>query len=599
MNNEFIPKGMEIIKQAVIADNAENYEQALALYKSGLSYFMTGIKYLKNDVQKESVKERMQTYMKRAEEIKVSLATQKGVNDKKAITEGGSSHDTKETGQSFVEFAIELRNTKTIDRAPVTEAIITVLGLKQGTLTIETTDERGAKRVRGYCKVTGLEAGEVAKIAGLLAKWPTESDIETAVKEKLNDPKLEVSVFEIHNTKEKMDPEQEKLEQALSSAILTTKPNVKWEDVAGLEGAKALLKEAVILPIKFPQLFTGKRQPWRGILLYGPPGTGKSYLAQAVATEFGAAMDGADCTFMSVSSSDLVSKFQGESERLVKSLFQMARAKKPTIVFIDEIDSLCSARGEGENESARRIKTEFLVQMQGVGNNNDGVLVLGATNVPWEIDPAMRRRFQKRVYISLPDARARSRVFEVHVGSTPNSLTQQDFVTLGQQTEGFSGSDIQTVVRDALFEPIRVLQVATHFKKVPDPDATPTYFNWVTNKVADPTGNQPFLLEQVLKPCSPKDPNKICTTDSSLTAFYDVLFTCLPDMPFLWMPCSPGDPAKTCTEMDMMSVPSKLLKAMDITMQAFQNVLANAKASVAPEDLKKQVEWTEQFGQEG
>jgi vacuolar protein-sorting-associated protein 4 len=104
------------------------------------------------------------------------------------------------------------------------------------------------------------------------------------------------------------DPEIKKLRGALTGAILSEKPNVKWDDVAGLEGAKASLKEAVILPIKFPHLFTGKRTPWRGILLYGPPGTGKSYLAKAVATE-------AKSTFFSVSSSDLVSKWQGDSER--------------------------------------------------------------------------------------------------------------------------------------------------------------------------------------------------------------------------------------------------------------------------------------------
>lgn len=110
------------------------------------------------------------------------------------------------------------------------------------------------------------------------------------------------------------DPEVKKLRAGLSGAILTEKPNVKWDDVAGLEGAKAALKEAVILPIKFPHLFTGKRTPWRGILLYGPPGTGKSYLAKAVATE-------AKSTFFSVSSSDLVSKWQGDSERYLDHFF--------------------------------------------------------------------------------------------------------------------------------------------------------------------------------------------------------------------------------------------------------------------------------------
>lgn len=124
-------------------------------------------------------------------------------------------------------------------------------------------------------------------------------------------------------------------------------------------------------------------------------------MAKACATE-------AEATFFSVSSADLVSKWLGESERLVKQLFKMARENKPAIIFIDEVDSLCGSRNEGENETSRRIKTEFLVQMAGVGNDMDGVLVLGATNVPWELDPAIRRRFEKRIYIPLPEVHART-----------------------------------------------------------------------------------------------------------------------------------------------------------------------------------------------
>lgn len=156
------------------------------------------------------------------------------------------------------------------------------------------------------------------------------------------------------------DKERKKLMSQLEDAVVIENPDIKWSDVAGLEGAKEALKEAVILPIKFPHLFTGKRKPWRGILLFGPPGTGKSYLAKAVATEAN------NSTFFSVSSSNLVSKWLGESEKLVKNLFVMARKQKPSIIFIDEIDSLCSSRSDNESESARRIKTEFLVQMQGI-----------------------------------------------------------------------------------------------------------------------------------------------------------------------------------------------------------------------------------------
>lgn len=261
---------------------------------------------------------------------------------------------------------------------------------------------------------------------------------------------------------EGVDAETKKLRSGLSNVILSERPNVSWDDVAGLSTAKDALKEAVILPIKFPQLFTGKRKPWSGILLYGPPGTGKSYLAKAIATQ-------SNSTFFSVSSSDLVSKWMGESERLVKQLFAMAREARPSIIFIDEVDSLCGTRSEGESEASRRIKTEFLVQMNGVGNDDQSdVLVLGATNIPWALDVAIKRRFEKRVYIPLPDLDARRKMFELNVGTTPCTLTAKDYRSLAEQTEGYSGSDIAVLVREALMQPVRRVMNATHFKKIVD-----------------------------------------------------------------------------------------------------------------------------------
>lgn len=141
-------------------------------------------------------------------------------------------------------------------------------------------------------------------------------------------------------------------------------------------------------------------------MLFGPPGTGKTLLAKACATEAG------NCTFFKVGPSTLFSSYQGESEKMVAKLFERAREKKPSIIFIDEIDSILGSRKEGENESSRRVKNEFLGEMDGVGSNNDGVLVLGATNMPWEIDEAARRRFQKRVYIPLPSENDRTSIFK-------------------------------------------------------------------------------------------------------------------------------------------------------------------------------------------
>jgi len=202
------------------------------------------------------------------------------------------------------------------------------------------------------------------------------------------------------------DDEGDEFKKKLSEAIVSEKPDVKWEDVAGLQGAKNAIQEAVIMPIKFPNFFTGIVRPWKGILLYGPPGTGKTMLAKACANEV-------DSTFFSMSSSDLISKYVGESAKLIATLFNMARDEESSVIFIDEVDSLVGTRQEGENEATRQVKTEFLVQMDGVGSGRGKLLILAATNIPWGLDDAFLRRFQKRVYIDLPDYEARRYLLEV------------------------------------------------------------------------------------------------------------------------------------------------------------------------------------------
>jgi len=150
--------------------------------------------------------------------------------------------------------------------------------------------------------------------------------------------------------------------------------------------------------------------------------------------------------------------------RLVKTIFRKARESKPSIIFIDEIDSIGGTRDSGEKYTSG-MKTEFLVQMDGVGNDASGVLVLAATNLPWKLDPALRRRFQRRIHIGLPDAKARARMFEIGVGDTPCELKPQDYEKLGCMTEGFSGSDISIAVQDALMVPVKMISSATHFRK--------------------------------------------------------------------------------------------------------------------------------------
>eukprot|EP00118_Oscarella_pearsei_P025475 m.308242 g.308242 ORF g.308242 m.308242 type:complete len:448 (+) comp43628_c0_seq1:64-1407(+) len=335
------------------------------------------------------------------------------------------------------------------------------------------------------------------------------------------------------------DAEKKKLKGQISGAIMMEKPNIKWDDVAGLKGAKEALKEAVILPIKFPQMFTGKRTPWRGILLYGPPGTGKSFLAKAVASEAN------NSTFLAISSSDLVSKWLGESEKLVKELFELARENRPAIIFIDEVDSLFGARSDKDSESARRIKTEFLVQMQGVGSDNENILVLGATNIPWSLDSAIRRRFERRIYIPLPEVEARTRMFELSLGMTPHSLSPRDFQLLGRKTDGYSGADISIVVRDALMEPVRMVQQATHFKKVSGP------------RQDDPSE----MVHDLLTPCSPGDPDGF--------------------------------------EMTWMDVPGDKLYEPVAGMKDMLKALEHTRPTVNRDDLSKLEEFTRDFGLEG
>eukprot|EP00434_Breviolum_minutum_P000918 symbB.v1.2.000808.t1/scaffold44.1/size390916/21 len=250
---------------------------------------------------------------------------------------------------------------------------------------------------------------------------------------------------------------------------------VRFEDIGGLEDAKRAINEAVILPLLMPEFFVGLRKPWKGVLLYGPPGTGKTMLAKAVAscTE--------NITFFNCSSATLTSKWRGESEKLLRALFHtapwiagdllcwgQARARVPSILFFDEIDSLLSQRGgaaeheaspnRGQVGASRRFKSEFLIHMDGLlsdaGDQNGHLFVLATSNAPWDLDEALRRRLEKRIYIPLPEEAARQRMLE-HFLKDIILSEDVDLQQLAQSLERYSGADVQLVCREASMSPMR------------------------------------------------------------------------------------------------------------------------------------------------
>ncbi len=249
------------------------------------------------------------------------------------------------------------------------------------------------------------------------------------------------------------DKSEDEIEAAIEETIIGEKPNVAWEDVAGLVAAKSALREAIILPMVRPDLFKGARKPWKGIMLFGPPGCGKTLIAKAVATE-------CDATFFNVSAAAIISKWLGESEKLVRELFEAAKEKMPSLVFIDEVDSIATERAAGEHDALRRVKTQLMQAMDGVTSKaEDRIVVLGATNIPWEIDAAFRRRFEKRIYVPLPDLEARQAIFKIHTKGVEHA-PEVNFEELAMLSEGYSGADIALICREAIMMPVRELDAA-------------------------------------------------------------------------------------------------------------------------------------------
>lgn len=307
---------------------------------------------------------------------------------------------------------------------------------------------------------------------------------------------------------------------------------MSFDDIAGNQYIKDLIRERQILPLLAPSMFEkgkGKPHSWSRILLYGPPGVAKTLLAQAICSEV-------QGTCFWVSLADLTSKFIGESEKLLKLLFETAEQRSPSVIVFDEMDSLVRKRSGSESETERRVKTEFMRQMDSLSSE---VLVVGTTNMPWELDIAALRRFERKVLVPMPDKPTRRLIFQQHSGSNQR-LTDADFDTLARLTEGYTGSDISIVCNEALLKPVRMLHSATHFKPVPRPHG------------------------------------------------YDS------DCDLFWTPCSPADSGairKSITEIQ----PSQLL-LRPAEMQDFRASVENCKPTVSPNFVELYNKFLAKFG---
>ncbi|KAL2591695.1 hypothetical protein AAZV13_12G025100 [Glycine max] len=239
----------------------------------------------------------------------------------------------------------------------------------------------------------------------------------------------------------------------ISAVVPPGEIGVKFDDIGALEDVKKALNELVILPMRRPELFSRGNllRPCKGILLFGPPGTGKTLLAKALATEAGA-------NFISITGSTLTSKWFGDAEKLTKALFSFASKLAPVIVFVDEVDSLLGARGGAfEHEATRRMRNEFMAAWDGLrSKENQRILILGATNRPFDLDDAVIRRLPRRIYVDLPDAENRMKILRIFLAQENLNFDFQ-FDKLANFTDGYSGSDLKNLCIAAAYRPVQEL----------------------------------------------------------------------------------------------------------------------------------------------
>ncbi|XP_052480742.1 uncharacterized protein LOC105764155 isoform X2 [Gossypium raimondii] len=308
--------------------------------------------------------------------------------------------------------------------------------------------KRKAEKVVGWAKNHYLSSCTLPSIKGERLCLPRES-LEIAVMRLKEEETL--SRKPAQNLKNLAKDEYES--NFVSAVVAPGEIGVKFDDIGALEDVKKALNELVILPMRRPELFSHGNllRPCKGILLFGPPGTGKTLLAKALATEAGA-------NFISITGSALTSKWFGDAEKLTKALFSFASKLAPVIIFVDEVDSLLGARGGGfEHEATRRMRNEFMAAWDGLrSKDSQRILILGATNRPFDLDDAVIRRLPRRIYVDLPDAGNRMKILKIFLAQE-NIGCNFSFEELANATEGYSGSDLKNLCIAAAYRPVQEL----------------------------------------------------------------------------------------------------------------------------------------------
>jgi SpoVK/Ycf46/Vps4 family AAA+-type ATPase len=243
----------------------------------------------------------------------------------------------------------------------------------------------------------------------------------------------------------KTKPESEVQKDMINSMIVSEKPKINWDSIGGLEEAKKDIREAIILP--FVQMKPEYVHAPRTILLYGPPGTGKTMLAKASSNTLNA-------TFFEARMPTLLSKYFGESQKLINALFEKAKKSQPSLIFIDELDSVAISRDSNIDESTRRVLSQLLTEIEGFNTRKEErVLIMGATNKPWDLDDAIISRFQKRIHVPLPDEGARRSILQIHLEEADMGDVDMGFIV--RKTEGFSGRDLASLCQEAITRMVR------------------------------------------------------------------------------------------------------------------------------------------------